>query len=102
MKIRKGDKVKILAGKDKGKIGPVIRVAPKDGKVIVEGINLVTKHRKPKKQGEKGVKVKISLPMDVSKVMLVCPKCGKETRVGAISGEGKKKSRQCKRCQGTI
>lgn len=101
MKIRKGDRVKILAGKDKGKIGPVVRVAPKDGKVIVEGINLVTKHQRPKKQGEKGVKVKISLPMDISKVMLVCPKCGTDTRVG-ISLSGNKKTRMCKKCRGIV
>ena len=81
MKIKTGDKVIVLSGKDKGKTGKVISADPKNGKVIVEGVSVATKHQKAKKQGQDGGIMKVETPMYVSKVQLVCPKCGKGTRV---------------------
>lgn len=98
MKIRKGDKVKILSGKDKGKTGSVTKVLPKKEKIVVENVNLLTKHQRPKKQGEKGTKIKFAAPLNMSNAILVCPKCGKETRVGFIM-QDKNKLRQCKKCK---
>ena len=94
-KIKKGDIVKIITGKDKGSEGKVIRVA--DGKVVVEGVNVATKHKKPTKQGEDGGIIKVETPIYASKVQLVCPKCGKATRVGHKITDGKK-IRICKKC----
>jgi large subunit ribosomal protein L24 len=97
MKIKKDDKVVVLAGKDKGKQGKVLIADPKGGKVVVEGVNVATKHRKPRKQGDEGGIIKVETPIYVSKVQLVCPKCGKATRVGFKVEDGKK-SRICKKC----
>ena len=103
MKIKKGDKVTILIGKDKGKTGTVDRVSGKNGKVLVGGLNLYKKHVKPQ-GGEKkrtGGIVDVSRPLLVSKVALVCPKCSKPTRVG-YSLVGKEKIRICKKCKSKI
>ena len=80
--IKTGDNVQIMSGKDKGKQGKVLEVSPKEKKVIVEGRNLVTKHVKPRRQGEQGGLVKAEAPIYACKVMPVCPKCNKPTRVG--------------------
>jgi large subunit ribosomal protein L24 len=101
MKIKKGDKIKVLLGKDSGKTGAVTKVLP-SGRVVVEGVNMLTKHQRPKKEGEKGTKVKFAAPIDMSNVMLVCPKCGKATRVGYVSEGAGKKLRSCKKCKGTF
>ena len=98
MKIRNDDKVIILSGKDKGKKGKVLKAIPRDGRVIVENVNIVKKHQRPKKQGEKGQRIEVASPIDVSKVMLICPKCGKNTRVGYRVLENKEKVRVCKKC----
>ena len=79
--VKKDDQVVILSGKDKGKKGKVLAVSPKEGKVIIEGCNMVTKHVKPKQMGQTGGIVKAEGAMYASKVMLVCPKCGKPTRL---------------------
>ncbi len=97
-KIKKDDKVKIITGKDRGKTGVIEVVLTKEKKVKIEGINVVKKHLKPKKNGEKGQLTSISLPIDISKVQLICPKCGKPTRVGKIM-DGDKKFRICKKCK---
>ncbi len=97
MKIKKDDKVVIIAGKDKGKTGKVMHAFPKDGQVIVEGLNLMKKHVKPRKQGESGQIIEFPAPMDVSNVKLICSSCGEATRVG-IEKEGKNKKRVCKKC----
>jgi len=102
MKIKKGDKVKILSGKDKGKSGSVTHVLSKSGKVIVDGINMLTKHQRPRKEGEKGAKVKFAAPINSSKVMVICPKCAKESRTGSIIQKDKKRVRQCKKCKATF
>lgn len=93
--------MKILSGKDRGKIGKVLRVTPKDGKAIIEGLNLAKKHSKPRRQGEKGQRVTVPVPIDVSNLMLVCPKCSKAARVGFKISE-KNKYRICKKCQSEI
>ena len=81
MNIKKDDKVVVLSGKDKGKEGKILSADPKALKVIVEGVNVATKHQKPRKQGEEGGIIKVETPIYASKVQLVCPKCGKATRV---------------------
>lgn len=98
MRIKKGDKVKILAGKDKGKTGKILSVFPEREKVSVEGINILIKHLRPRKQGEKGQRIQFPAPMSISNVMLICPKCSKTTRVGYRRLENKKKVRACKKC----
>ena len=97
MKIKTGDKVIVLSGKDKGKTGKVISADPKNGKVIVEGVNVATKHQKAQKKGQDGGIIKVETPIYVSKVQLVCPKCGKGTRVAYKIVDGKK-VRVCKKC----
>ena len=97
MNIKKDDKVIVLSGKDKGKTGKVISADPKGMKVIVEGVNVATKHQAPKKQGDAGGIIKVETPIYVSKVQLVCPKCGKATRVGYSVKDGKH-VRICKKC----
>ena len=97
MNIRKDDKVVVISGKDKGKEGKVLVANPKAGKVIVEGVSVATKHQKPRKQGEEGGIIKVETPIYASKVMVVCPKCGKPTRV-AHKVEADKKVRVCKKC----
>jgi len=101
MRIKKNDLVKMLAGKDSGKTGKVLRVFPEEKKVIVEGLNLLKKHNKPKREGEKGQRVEIPRKIDISNAMIVCPKCAKSSRVG-YKTEGEKKIRVCKKCQAEI
>lgn len=101
MKIKKGDNIKVLSGKDRGKTGKVSRVLSKDGKVLVDGLNLVKKHVRPKKQGEKGQRVSVPAAIDASNLMLICPKCSKPTRVAYKQGE-KNKYRICKKCKSEI
>ena len=101
MNIIKNDKVVVLSGKDKGKEGKVLEAMPAAKKVIVEGVNVATCHVKPRKQGEEGGIIRKEIPMYVSKVMLVCPKCGKATRVGHKTEDGKN-VRACKKCGATI
>ena len=97
MNIRRDDKVIVLSGKDKGKEGKVLSVDPKAGKVIVEGVSVASKHSKPRKQGDKGGIIKLETPIYACKVMVVCPKCGKATRV-AHKLENGKNVRVCKKC----
>ena len=101
MNIKKDDKVIVLSGKDKGKQGKILIADPKAEKVVVEGVNVATKHQKPRKQGEDGGIIKVETPIYASKVQLVCPKCGKATRV-AHKIEGDKKVRVCKKCGAEI
>ena len=97
MNIRKDDKVIVISGKDKGKQGKVLVAEPKAGKVIVEGVNVASKHQKPRKQGEEGGIIKVETPIYACKVMVVCPKCGKPTRVAHKLDAGKS-VRVCKKC----
>ena len=97
MNIKKDDVVVVLSGKDKGKQGKVLEVMPKERKVVVEKINMVSRHTKPRRQGEEGGIVKREAAIAACKVQVVCPKCNKGTRV-AHKIEGDKKIRVCKHC----
>ena len=97
MNVKKGDTVIVLSGKDKGKQGKVLGTVPSEAKVVVEGINMVTCHVKPRKQGETGGIVQREAAMYASKVQVVFPKCNKGTRI-AHKLENGKKSRVCKHC----
>jgi large subunit ribosomal protein L24 len=105
MKIKKGDTVLVISGKWKGKTGKVLKAFPKEMKVLVEGVNIVKKHQKPRRSGEKGEIIEIPKPIPVSKVKLICPNCKKATRVGfeISKSNGKKvKLRICKKCKNKI
>ena len=97
MNIKKGDTVVVLSGKDKGKQGKVLDTVPGSSKVVVEGINMVTCHVKPRRQGEEGGIMKREAAIASCKVQVVCPKCGKGTRI-AHNITGDKKVRVCKHC----
>ena len=104
MNIKTGDTVVILTGDDKnrGKTGKVLEVSPKEGKVIVEGLNMVKKHVKPRKAGDPSGIIETESPIYACKVQVVCPKCNKPTRVGhKIYADGKK-DRMCKKCGETF
>ena len=96
--VKTGDTVVVLSGKDKGKQGKVLAVSPKEGKVIVEKVNMVSKHVKPRRMGEPGGIIKAEGAMYASKVQLVCPRCKQPTRVGHKLYEDGKKGRICKKC----
>ncbi len=101
MKLKVNDQVKILQGKDRGKTGKVIQVFKKEDKIVVEGLNIMKKHVRARKQGEKGQIIELSAPIDFSNAMLICPKCNKPVRVGfKIDGDNKK--RWCRKCQTLI
>ena len=102
MSIRKDDTVVVLSGKDKGKQGKVLKTEPKSGKVVVEKVNLVSRHTKPRRQGEEGGILQKEAPIYASKVQRVCPKCGKPTRAAhKVQADGKK-VRICKKCGAEI
>ncbi len=100
--VKTGDNVVILVGKDRGKQGKVLAVSPKESKVIVEGCNMVSKHVKPKRMGEQGGIVKAESAIYSSKVQIVCPRCGKATRVAHKILEDGSKERICKKCGETL
>ncbi len=102
MKIKKGDKVKIIIGKDRDKEGKVLQVLPEREKVVIEGLNLVIKHMRPRRSGEKGQRIQFPAPLQISNTLLICPKCNKPTRVGYKILENKKKIRMCKKCKEAI
>lgn len=101
MKIKKGDNVKVIVGKDKGKTGIVERVFPKDSKVLVTGVNQYKRHLKSRARGQKSEIVTLTKPLPSSSVALVCPKCTKSTRVGFMIVNDKK-VRFCKKCEEVI
>lgn len=105
MKIKRNDTITVIAGKDKGKTGKVLRVFPEDKKLLVEGINLVAKHIKARSAGQKGQKTYIPTRMHAAKVMVLCSHCNKPTRVGyRMLGDDAKeaKERICKKCKSPI
>jgi len=101
MKIKKGDKVKILLGKDRGQEGTVELVLGKTQRVLVSGLNIFKKHMKPRTEGEKGGIIDKSRPLHISKVGLICPKCGKAVRVG-YQNVAEKKVRVCLKCKAEL
>ena len=98
MKIRKGDTVKILSGKDRGKKAKVLRVFPHQERILVEGVNLKKKHRRSRRQDKKGEVMLFPVPISSSAVEVLCPSCGKPTRVGYSWNEAGNKVRKCKQC----
>ena len=102
-KIKKGDTVQVITGRDKGKTGKVIKVVSGTGRVLVEGINLYKKHVRPKNQGEKGQVIMVPRSMDLSNVGILCTSCGNPTRIGyTVSGKKNEKARVCRKCKATI
>ncbi|MDO8560343.1 MAG: 50S ribosomal protein L24 [bacterium] len=102
MKIKTGDKVMVIRGKDRGKTGKVLQAFPRLGVLSVEGMNLAVKHLRPRRSGEQGQKVQFPAPMPAAKVMLVCPQCGKPTRVGVAVLENGRHERRCHHCKATF
>ncbi|MEI3355488.1 MAG: 50S ribosomal protein L24 [Clostridia bacterium] len=97
MRIKKGDNVQVLSGNDKGKTGEVLEVMPKADKIVVKGVNIRKKHVKARRQGEESGIISVECAIPTSKVNVVCPKCGKATKVG-YSVEKEEKVRVCKKC----
>ncbi len=102
MHVKRGDMVKVIAGKDKGVEGKVITAIPSKGKVIVEGVAIVSKHQKARRQGQESGILKMEAPIDASNVMRVCSKCGKAARTGVKVLEDGSKVRYCKKCNETF
>lgn len=102
MKIRRGDMVQVLSGKDRGKRGPILRVDQGAGTLVVEGLNLKKKHTRPRRRGEKGQVVEFAAPLPASRVALVCPHCQKAIRIGYRLLPDGKKERWCRKCQATL
>jgi len=101
MNIKRNDNVVVLAGKDKGKTGKVLVVNPQENTAVVQGVNIICKNQKPKKAGEKGGIMKREGKVDASNLQIICPVCGKATRV-AHGMEGDKKFRKCKKCGASL
>jgi len=102
LKIRKGDRVRVLTGKDRGKEGEVMRALPREGRVIVDGVNVARKSQRPTRTTQQGGIIDKDMPIQVSNVALVCPSCGKPTRVGFKVDASGGKVRVCKKCGGEI
>lgn len=102
LKIKKGDQVMVISGKDKNKKGKVLVADPKNNKVVVEGINMATKHQKPRSQTQLGGIVKQEVALYASKVMFVCPKCNQPARLGYKILDDGNKVRYCKKCSETL
>lgn len=98
MNVKKGDTVEVISGKDKGVRGRVLKSIPQEHRIIVEGVAIVKKAMRPNQQDQTGGITEIEAPIDVSNVMLVCPKCGKTTRVGHDHDERGNRLRVCKKC----
>lgn len=97
LNIKKGDEIRVLSGKDRGRRGKVLKVLPKNRKVIVEGLNIHVRFARPKRSGEKGQRMELPAPLYISKVMLICPHCGKPARIRhEVSDKGN--FRKCKKC----
>ena len=102
MHVKRGDEVQVIAGKDKGMKGKVVTAFPATGKVIVEGVNTVTKHQKARRQGEQSSILHREAPIDASNVMRICEKCGKPARTGVQILDDGSKVRYCKKCKETF
>ena len=101
-RIRKGDTVQVLQGRDVGRRGVVERVVPATGRVVVEGVNVRKRHARPRAIGQPAGIIDFNAPLDVSNVMLVCPACGQPARVGYMQGEDGGKRRRCRACNEQI
>mgnify|MGYP001595447879 CR=1 FL=1 len=101
LKLKKGDTVRVLRGRDRGKQGAILWVLPDSGKVLVEGVNMVFKHTRPKRQGEKAQRITVASAVNTGSVMVVCPSCKKASRLGRQLMDGKLK-RVCKKCKSIL
>ena len=102
MKIKKGDRVRVLTGKDRGKEGEVMRAIPERDKVIVDGVNVAKRHQRATRATTQGGIIDKDMPLPVANVAVVCGSCGKATRVGYRFDEQKRKTRVCKKCGGDL
>ena len=102
MRVRSGDNVKVISGPDKGKVAKIVTIDRENGKVVVEGVNTVTKHVRPNKRNPQGGRLKIDKAIDMSNIMLVCPTCKQATRVGVRFLPDGTKERVCKKCSASI
>ena len=102
LKIKKGDRVRVLTGKDRGHEGQVMRVIPSTGKVIVDGANVAKKHQRATKATMQGGIIDKDMPLPVANVAVLCPSCGKPTRVGYTIDKDGTKARVCKKCGGEM
>jgi large subunit ribosomal protein L24 len=100
--LKKDDTVVVIAGRERGKTGKVVRVLRDRGKVLVERINIIKRHRKTTGPQNPGGILEKEAPLDISNVMLICPSCNKPTRIGRKHGEGRTRVRRCKRCGESI
>ncbi|HID08946.1 TPA: 50S ribosomal protein L24 [Candidatus Micrarchaeota archaeon] len=101
MKVKKGDRVMVISGDDRGKIGKVLVVYPDENRVLVEGVNIVTKHQRPTLTIREPGIIKREAPIHISNVKVICPECSTPTRIGYTIVEGRKR-RQCKKCKATF
>lgn len=101
IKITRGDTVRVLRGRDRGKQGKVISVIPREKRAIVEGINMVHKHVRPRRAGEKGQRVHVAAPINIANIQLVCPECKQGTRI-AVRRVDEVRERICKKCDSVI
>lgn len=101
LKIKSGDVVRVLRGKDRGKRGKIMAVFPKEGRVLIESVQVVFRHVRPRRAGEKGQRVQVASPVRVANIQLVCPTCQRSTRVG-VRREGETRVRFCKQCEAVI
>ncbi len=99
VKIKKGDNVLVLSGRDRHKSGTVLKVIPSNNRLVVEKINMVKKHLKPTKSSPKGGLVETEMPLVISNVMIICPHCAKPTRIGRVLAGDKKYVRICRKCK---
>ena len=105
MKLKKGDSVLVISGKDRGRTAKILKSFPKEQRILVEGINMIKRHVKPKRQGEQGQVATVAAALTVSNVKFLCPKCGKASRLGykiEKSGDTTKKFRICKKCKSEV
>ncbi len=101
LRIKKNDLVKIMTGKDRGKLGKVLHTFPSQGKIVVEGVNIIKKHVRPRRQGEKGQRVEIFSPFPASRAQIFCKSCNQVTRAGFVIRD-KKRTRICKKCKANL
>ena len=101
LNVKKGDNVLVISGKDKGKTGKVLVAMPADNSVVVAGVNMIAKHKKPRSANDKGGIIKKEGKIDASNVQVICPACGKATRISNVM-DGDKKIRQCKKCKANL
>ena len=101
LRLKKGDTVRVLRGRDRGKKGKIMAVLPKENRALVEGLNMIFRHVRAQRAGEKGQRVQVAAPLRLSNIQLICPNCKQGTRVG-IRREGETRTRVCKQCEAVI